>query len=173
MRKVKFTLDRHSLETIYISFIRPVIEYADTIWDNCTQYDKQEHEKIQLEAARISTGATKLISVQKLCEETGWEPLILRRRKHKLVLFYKMYKHLTPPYLSSLVPPLISNLSRYNWKNANEIQTVDTLYYNSFRPSVIRNWNSLQHVKRNADSLYSFKRQINQDRKIIPKYYYS
>ena len=59
------------------------------------------------EAAQISIGATKPISVQKLYEETGWEPLIIRRRKHKLVLFSKMYNHLTPPYLSSIVPPLI------------------------------------------------------------------
>ena len=176
MRKLKYLLDRKSLETIYISFIRPVIEYADTIWDNCTQNDKQELEKIQLEAARISTGATKLISIQKLYEETGWEPLETRRKKHKLVLFFKMYNHLTPPYLSSLVPPLISNFSRYNLRNANDIQTTDsrtTLYFNSFLPSVIRDWNSLPYGNRNADSLYSFKRQINHDRKNIPKYYYS
>ena len=176
MRKLKYLLDRKSLETIYISFIRPVIEYADTIWDNCTQNDKQELEKIQLEAARISTGATKFISIQKLYEETGWEPLETRRKKHKLVLFFKMYNHLTPPYLSSLVPPLISNFSRYNLRNANDIQTIDsrtTLYFNSFLPSVIRDWNSLPYGNRNADSLYSFKRQINHDRKNIPKYYYS
>ena len=80
MKKLKFLLDRKSLETIYISFIRPVIEYADTIWDNCTQNDKQELEKIQLEAEQISTGATKLISIQKLYEETGWEPLEPRRK---------------------------------------------------------------------------------------------
>ena len=81
MRKLKFLLDRKSLETIYISFIRPVIEYADTIWDNCTQNDKQELEKIQLEAARISTGATKLISIQKLYEENSCgEPMETRRK---------------------------------------------------------------------------------------------
>ena len=87
-----------------------------------------------------------------------------------------MYNHLTPPYLSSLVPPLISNFSKYNLRNANDIQTIDsrtTLYFNSFLPSVIRDWNSLPYGNRNADSLYSFKRQINHDRKNIPKYYYS
>ena len=50
MRKLQFLLDRKSLETIYISFMRPVIEIADIIWDNCTQNDKQELENIQLEA---------------------------------------------------------------------------------------------------------------------------
>lgn len=89
MRKLKFLLDRKSLETIYISFIRPVIEYADIIWDNCMQNDKQELEKIQLEAARISTGATKLISGQKLYEETGWEPLEIRRKNINWLYFTK------------------------------------------------------------------------------------
>ena len=29
MRKLKFFLDRKSLETIYLTFVRPVLEYAD------------------------------------------------------------------------------------------------------------------------------------------------
>ena len=37
MRKLKFLLDRHSLvEIIYISVIRPRLEYADVVWNNCT-----------------------------------------------------------------------------------------------------------------------------------------
>ena len=36
MRKLKYNLDRKSLETIYIVFIRPILEYADVLWDNCT-----------------------------------------------------------------------------------------------------------------------------------------
>ena len=47
MRKLKFVLDWKSLETIYVSFIRPILEYGDTIWDNCTQYEKRELDKIQ------------------------------------------------------------------------------------------------------------------------------
>ena len=31
MRKLKFKLDRKSLQTMYFSFIRPVLEYADVI----------------------------------------------------------------------------------------------------------------------------------------------
>lgn len=45
MRKLKFILDRNSLQTIYISFIRPVLEYADVVWNNCTQYEANELEK--------------------------------------------------------------------------------------------------------------------------------
>ena len=55
MRKLKFKLDRKSLETIYTAFIRPLLENGDAIWDNWSQYEKQELEKIQLEAVRIAT----------------------------------------------------------------------------------------------------------------------
>ena len=109
MRKFKFTLDRKSLETMYIAFVRPILEYADVVWDNCTQQEKHEIEKKkkkkknQSEAARIATGTTKLVSVQKLYEVIGWETLDVRRRMHKLVLFYKMYNDIAPSYLSSLV----------------------------------------------------------------------
>ena len=100
MRKFKYTLDRKSLETIYTAFIRPILEYADAFWDNCTQQEKNELENIQLEAARIATGATKLVSIQKLYDETGWETLETHRKKHKLTLFYKMYNNISPTYLS-------------------------------------------------------------------------
>ena len=80
MQKLKYDLDRKSLETIYIVFIRPILENADVLWDNCTQAEKQEFEKIQLEAARIATGATKLVSILKLSDDIGWEELDSRKK---------------------------------------------------------------------------------------------
>ena len=59
MRKFKFRLDRKALETIYIAFNRPILEYADVVWCNITVYEEDELKKIQLEAARIVTGITK------------------------------------------------------------------------------------------------------------------
>ena len=71
MRKFKYELDCRSLGIIYISFIRPILEYGDVVWRNCNQQEKQELEKIQIEAARILTGKTKLVSIQALYDETG------------------------------------------------------------------------------------------------------
>ena len=126
MRKLKFKLDRKSLETIYTAFIRPLLEYGNVLWDNCSQYEKQELEKIQFEAARIATGTTKLISITALHKEVGWESLERRRQTHRLTLFFKMFSHLTPLYLSSLIPPSVSYMSRYNLRNSNQLQTIDS-----------------------------------------------
>ena len=87
MEKLKLKLDRKPLETIYIAFIRPLLENADVIWDNCSHYEKDELEKVQIEAARISTGATKLISINNLYKEICWDKLQKRRDDHELTLF--------------------------------------------------------------------------------------
>ena len=47
MRKLKFELDRRFLQTIYFSFIRPLLEYADVVLNNCAQYESNELKKIQ------------------------------------------------------------------------------------------------------------------------------
>ena len=56
---------------MYKLFINQLLEYGNIIWHNCSQESKKAVEKIQLDAARIVTGATKVCSVQKLYNETG------------------------------------------------------------------------------------------------------
>jgi hypothetical protein len=66
LRQYKFLLNRKVLERMYFSFIRPLLEYGDIVWSNCTVEQSNTLESIQLEAARIVTGATKLCEIAKL-----------------------------------------------------------------------------------------------------------
>ena len=175
MRKLKFKLDRRSLQIIYFTFIRPILEYADVVWNNCTQYEVNELEKIQNEAARIVTGATKLVSINTLMQETGWETLSNRRKKHKLFLFYKMQHQMSPDYLSSLVPPTIGSTTNYQLRKSSDLLTLHAssqLYFNSFLPSVIREWNELPEITRELPSIATFKHELNSDTMKIPIYYF-
>ena len=52
--------------------------------------------QIQTEAARIATGTTKLVSIENLYSEIGWDTLEDRRKKQNLTLFYRMVHNLTP-----------------------------------------------------------------------------
>ena len=110
LRSLKFKLDRKTLQIMYFSFIRPLLEYSDIIWDNCPTYLKQSVEKLNTEAARIVSGATKLVSLDLLYKEVGWETLDKRREKHKLIQFYKMIKR----FDSILSFTFNSNYSRTN-----------------------------------------------------------
>ncbi len=143
-------------------------------FDSCTNLERDELEKIQHEAARIVTGTTKLVSIQKLMQETGWETLSSRRRKHKLILFYKMITDQTPGYLSSLVPPIVGNLNRYNLRNADHFQVPrarTTLYSNSFLLPSFRAFNDLPDSIKHADSVNSFKRMLSSNLSIVPKHF--
>ena len=102
-----------------------------------------------------------------------WEK---RRRKHKLLLLYKMFNNLSPLYLCSLIPPTVDTQSSYNLRNAQHIRTIHsrtTQYSNSFLPSTIRTWNTLPLDVRNSDSIISFERKLNSYIKVVPKYFYT
>ena len=81
--------------------MRPFMEYRDVIFENSPQYSKDKLEKINTDAARIITGATKLVSLNHLYAKAGFESLETRRIKQKLSYFYKIRNSLTPEYLKT------------------------------------------------------------------------
>ena len=176
IKPLKFILNRKTLEICYFSFIRPLIEYADVVWDNCTQRDKLELERIQYEAARIVTGCNRLVSIEDLLHECGWESLSDRRRKHKLILFFKMVNNLAPTFLTSLVPQTVGQTSSYRLRNQNNLQNTfarTATYASPFLPSVINEWNSLPLHVRNLTSLKLFKGHLNREiNKANPLFYH-
>ena len=71
-------------------------------------------------------------------------------------MFYKMKNGLCPDYLASLVPATFGSASTYPLRNASDLQTLHTnyrLYYTSFLPSIVRDWNELPEQTRNSPSL--------------------
>jgi hypothetical protein len=77
LRKLKFILKREILEKIYLTFIRPLLEYSCEVWDNYSQTDNDRLEKLQLEAARIVTGLTAAYSSRdSVYQETGLGKII-------------------------------------------------------------------------------------------------
>jgi hypothetical protein len=71
LRPYKFKLDRRSLELIYISSIRPLMEYGDVVWAGGNIGDLEKLESIQIDAARVITGATARCSTSLLFKDVG------------------------------------------------------------------------------------------------------
>ncbi len=53
MRKLKFQLSRTSLNQIYISYMRPILEYASVVWDGCSDYEKSALEKYRMKLLEL------------------------------------------------------------------------------------------------------------------------
>ena len=161
---------------MYFSYVRPIVEYADVVWDNCPNYIKEKLEHINYEAARIITGATKLTSIRILLQECGWETLEQRRNKHNILLFHKMVNKTFPEYLSNLVPSSFGQTHQYSTRNHSNLVHVHsrTAYYNnSFLPSTVRLWNELPaNIKSNV-SVNSMKIFLNNTINPVPSYFYA
>ena len=103
--KFQLILSRHSLITIYKTFIRPHLDYGDVIYDRAfNESFHQRLESIQYNAAIAITGTIRGTSSEKLFQELGLETLKSRRWFRKLYLFYKILHSKSPSYLFNLIP---------------------------------------------------------------------
>ena len=117
-------------------------------------------ERIQYEAARIVTGLTRSVSIDKLIKEIGWLSLSDRRLFQKGVLMYKIINGLAPEYI---MPPFVSERTEYSLRNAADIFVLSRrteMYSRSFFPSSVDYWNKLPLSVRSADSLSAFNNYL-------------
>ena len=75
LRMLKYQVDRNVLINMYLSFIRPILEYGNVILDNCTQNEANLLESVQVETGRIITGLRVDSSRSELYSDFGWDPL--------------------------------------------------------------------------------------------------
>ena len=143
--------------------MRPILEYSSIVWDDCTTQDLNSLEKLQNEAARVLTGLTRSVSLEKLYKECGWAPLSERRQFEKLCFMCKCNYNIVPDYISDLIPPLEGEVSNYPLRNANNFTTPRTrteTFRKSCIPSSVALWNSLDSSVGDIDSLKRFKNTL-------------
>jgi len=175
LRRLKFIIDRKSLETIYMTFIRPKLEYACQIWDDCTNEDKAALEKVQLNAARIVTGAKKGTSHELLRHELQWPTLAERRSRSKLIQMHKMVNNTAPSYLTSLLPEKVD--TRYNLRHEvngcyRQFKFRLEKFKGSLLPDLIRKWNALDPNSKLITDIKEFKKKITHNISSNPLFYF-
>ena len=126
MRKLKYSFMRQALNQMYISYIRPVLEYSSILWDGTSIQNKDALEKLQNEAARIVSGLTRSTSLINLYKECGWVSLTDRRQFQKLCFMYKCTNNLVPEYISDLIPPFVREVSNYPLRNRDNVSSIYT-----------------------------------------------
>ena len=95
----------------------------------------------------------------------GWGALSVRRKVHKLILFYKIVYGLAPPYLLDLLKPCFPPQASYPLRNQDGLtfsipQARTSSYIKSYIPSTIKLWNNLPLHIRNLPTLSSFSQSI-------------
>ena len=99
-------MSRYALFRCYLSFVRPLLEYADIIFDNCFKQEKLMIENLQYAALRLVTGAKTGTSRELLLKDCGLCTMQNRRTFHKLLKFFSIINHQGPSYLENCLPNL-------------------------------------------------------------------
>jgi len=172
LQKLKYRIDRKTLEHIYFTFIRPKLEYACVIWDDCIEADKLRLENLQLMFARIVTGAKRGTSHNLLYKETNWQTLSERRNSSKLKFIHAVINGLAPDYLNDLI--LTNTEVPYNLRNNSTIKQFTCRtekFRKSLLPDGIRIFNNLPHDVQSIVNVNQFMCNVSDKMKPKSLYY--
>ena len=124
LRRLSWFLPQSLLVLYFKSYILPLVDYCDVVWDNCTQHDSLRLQSFNY-ACRLALHRPCLSSSSAFWKELGLTSLHCRRRLHLEELTYKYLNSLAPPYLSSLfrLPTHHHNTRRKNLINIPAVRT--------------------------------------------------
>ena len=160
IQKLSKTLPRHSLITIYKSFVRPYLDYGDIIYDlPNNECFTQKIERIQYNATIAITGAIKGTSQSKLYSGLGFESLKFRRWFRKLCTFLSLKQVVYQNACWILFhKPIICTMLGF-WKMLQHF-TAELMVSSTLFPSTILEWNKLDRKIGQSSTLLTFRNSL-------------
>ena len=152
----------------YKSYVRPVLEYNTVVWNSCNLEDIRCIENVQKRFTRrlLQRMNIKYANYEDRLRILNLESLQLRRLRYDLVAVYKVLNNLVDIESSQLFEP---HTSTYNFRHEHDmtLKNPPTAKRNtlmkSFKHRVINAWNSLSKDTAEAESLATFKKQLQNE----------
>jgi hypothetical protein len=154
--------NREVKETSYKTFVRPVLEYAATVWDPAGHKTNQKRlEAEQNRAARfVVNDYRRTTSMTGIINQLRWDALAERRAKAKVTMVYRMLTGLVFIPQDLLNPSSTPSRTRGATYKLPIPHSRTDLYRNHFVVSAAHMWNGLPSSVAQADNIESFKSQL-------------
>ena len=108
---------------LYLSLLRPALEYASIAFDSCGNADAFKLERVQLSVGRaILKGKRREMSNDHVLVTLNWPTLAWRRRRTKLLYLWKLVNGQGPPALRAALPPKPSARADYSFRSTHSLQ---------------------------------------------------
>ena len=150
-----------TLQKLYLSYVRPHLEYAAPVWDPHQHGQIDSLEKVQKFALKMCIGNWNM-GYDDMVNSCSLPTLDHRRRVLKLSFMYQVV------HGNFLFPdaPLERHITPFNLRNVNALTlcrpaTHTNAYKFSFFPHTIALWNSLPPALYSCDTLCSFKHAVS------------
>ena len=137
-------------------YVRPILEYASTVWAPYTKSSIEKLEAIQRHTARfVVSDYDYSSSVTSILNQLNWSSLAIRRQVSILIMFYKIVHQSVALDLPNEIVLLDTNTRGHNMKYHTPFSRID-VHKNSFFPATIRLWNTLPQDIINSNNLRQF-----------------
>ena len=146
------------------SSLRPLVEYASTVWGPYTQANIQKLEMVQRRAARyVMNRQRNTSSVSDMLQRLNWRSHERRRKDARLCMMFKIDRRLVAISKESRLQPALKE------KN-NKATASQSFPYNplqnrqeemSFFPRTVRDWNSRAPDIIDSETLEAFKASVS------------
>ena len=159
-------LDCKSFTKIYTAFVRPHLEYAQSVWSPHLQKYVNMLENVQIRATKLVDGLGNLDYEERL-KRLNLPLLAFRRFRGDLIEPYKHFHY----YNQDTIPPSFQRRERVTRKHEYQLlqrkakDGIRGVQSNSFYYHRIKAWNDLPQSVVNAKNINSFKMQLDEHMK--------
>ena len=103
LRRIRPLISQSTAVLVYNSFIQPHFDYCSLVsWDGLSDQLSDKLQKSQNRAARVILKANYGTNSSQLIDILKWDKLVIRRKKHKVIMMFKSLSEEAPVYLQNL-----------------------------------------------------------------------
>ena len=147
-------------QQMYFALVRPILEYASSVWDPHLKSDIQKIEMVQRRAARFVTKNYKHTpgTMTDILHHLKWPSLEQRRLEQRLTVMFKIQNDLIAiPIPDYVQRQKTSHTRQYHPAKFRVMAPKSNTYKFSYFPRTIQDWNSLPTSILNTQQLHKFK----------------
>ena len=147
------------MSSLYLTFIRPLLEFAIPVWSPYLINDCDAIERVQHRATKLVTSISNLNYENRL-SALGITTLTERRKRGNLIQLYKFMHGIDEIQSNNNFPLVKNNLRGHSFKYYKEIarrSQREQFFYNR----TAKLWNSLPSEIVNAQSVNGFKASLD------------
>ena len=152
-------LDKETFKIIYLTYVRPKLEYAAPLWNPHLKKHITKLEKVQKHATKMVPELRELSYTERL-RELGLPTLQSRRERGDMITVYRFLKGFDRINSQQFFDCGKSRTRGHNMKIRMRVARRDVRKH-FFSHRVVENWNSLNKEVVSARSIHSFKEKYD------------
>ena len=164
LKRVRPFISRKTAVQVYTALIQPHFDYCCSVWDELGDTLATKLQKLQNRTARVITRSSYDADAGALLTLYNWIISIIRRKKIKAQLMFKILKGNAPSYPKSFFSVRIRTFE-YDVRNNQSKLNIPKPRTNYLKRSICYSgallWNNLPQEIRNLPNLSQFKRATN------------